>query len=110
MEGHHTSHNRAEYPEIKAEIGEDPARFLDTKDPEGFGSDEGDTPQLALAFARIRGIDNLPTLERWVEVEADLDCGPRRHVMSELNLRKKQLEEEQSAETEEIDTSGGVSA
>lgn len=99
MQGQTSSRDRATYPEIKDKIGEDPARFLDTRDPEGFGSDIGDTPELALAFARIRGIQSIDVLDKWFEVEQDLPQGPRRHVVSELSARKKELEdaEEQPA-------------
>lgn len=84
--------HRPRYPEIKAEIGEDPARFLWTRSADGRDTGQGDSPELALAMARIRGMRSLETVQAWVTVEADLDIGPRKHVIGALNRRKSALE------------------
>ena len=101
-----TSHTAAErdrptYPGIEKRIGEDPARFLyvgsvTTDSDDDLAVDElGDTPKLALAITRIRGITDLDVIQAWIEVEADL--GPRKAVMSKLNQQKALLEDQATA-------------
>lgn len=83
----------ADYPEIEERIGENPARFLDARDPDGFGLDgDGDAPELALAFARIDGIRSVEVCRAWLEVEVDLHDEPRSSVIAALNERKAELE------------------
>lgn len=95
--------SRAEYPEIKERIGEDPARFLD--------ADLDDEDSAALAAARIRGIRSVDVVQGWIEVEADLDRGPRRDVMAALNQRKSAIEDDvEVTYDEEVAVDGGVSA
>jgi hypothetical protein len=83
------SRTREEYPEVAAEIGEDPARFLDYPIIE---PDQNSSPML-LAKARIRGIESLDVVDGWFEVETSLDRGPRKKVLAMLNQRRAQLEE-----------------
>lgn len=93
---------RPEYAEIEREIGEDPARFLYagsvTHDGDDLGVDNiGDSPPLALAITRIRGITDLDVLEAWIEVEEEL--GPRQVVMKHLNQQREQLKQTQDSES-----------
>lgn len=110
----HGGSDRARYPEIKEEIGEDPARWLDedlwrrgmtrTKQRgSGYHSqvvlteDEDVSHYGELVKARIRGIDSLEVLARWQAVERDLgrgeDGGPRQLVIDLLQERASELEE-----------------
>lgn len=72
------------FPEIEAEIGENPARFLEGANP-------------ALLKARRRGIDRVDVARRWIEVEIELadiyDRAPRSDLISYLNKRTKYLKE-----------------
>ena len=61
------------YPEIKAAIGEDPARFLGLS-------------ELYLARARIAAIDSMRTLNSWRAVERQ-EFGGRESVMDALDDR-----------------------
>jgi hypothetical protein len=75
------SNDRERFPEIQAEINEDPARYLDKEDP-------GETYR-----SRAEGIDFLDVVDAWIQVEAALDRGPRKPVIARLNPRKAWLEE-----------------
>lgn len=79
------------FPEVAAQIGEDPARFLDRPI---LGDGVGDSTPLGLAMARIRGIDRLPVVARWLEVENQLERGPREQVVEALEARGRTLKEE----------------
>lgn len=68
--------DRPTYPVVKAEFGEDPARYLALDD-------------LYLAFARIRGIDNLALLKEWQRIESE--HWGRSRVMQRLNAREREL-------------------
>lgn len=68
--------DRPAHPVVKAEFGEDPARYLALDD-------------LYLAFARIRGIDNLALLKEWQRIEAE--HWGRSRVMKRLNAREREL-------------------
>jgi hypothetical protein len=81
--------DRERFPELKADIGEDPARFLDRP---FFSNGAGSSP-LLLARARIRGIDSLATLRAWIAVERNLDRGPRDRIIDLLEERQATLEE-----------------
>lgn len=72
--------DRPSNPAIKAEIGEDPARYL--ADPD------------MTTWARIRGIASDDVLEAWYDVEEEL--GPRRKVIKRLNQRRRELTEADS--------------
>lgn len=84
--------DRPRYPDLKAEYGEDPARFLWSRD--------GDVPMLAIA--RIRGIDDSDLLDAYQRVEVEI--GPRRSAIAAINRRQDQLEDrdEEAAETAEV--------
>lgn len=53
----------------------------------------GDTTPLALAFARIRGIDSQFVVAKWLEVEHKLERGPRESVVEKLQQRHRYLED-----------------
>lgn len=71
--------DRPTYPVVKAEFGEDPARYLALDD-------------LYLAYARIRGIGTLALLKEWQRIEAE-NWG-RSKVMKRLNARENELADE----------------
>lgn len=73
--------DRERFPEVAAEIDEDPARFLDAD-----GIDR-------TMHSRIQGIDFLEVADAWIQVEAALERGPRKQVIAKLNQRKAWLEE-----------------
>ena len=79
-----STEQRARYPDIKDEFGEDPARWLDHP--------LFDRPSLR-EMARIRAysIDDIDLARKWIEVECELDRGPRKKVVSWLNERIEAL-------------------
>jgi len=81
-----SSVDREEYPRLRSDIGEDPARFLDHE----LVTDED---MRRLVFARIRGIDTIATCRAWVAVERNLDRGPREKVIETLERRLDTLEQ-----------------
>lgn len=99
------------YPELVAEIGEDPTRWLDhdmlkqtlvrqeeaRDDPHGgkrLVEDNRNNSTFGKMFkARVRGIDKLYVLRLWMEVESRLDRGPRDHVLDPLRERAQELRE-----------------
>ena len=80
------STRRERYPEIEADIGEDPARFLDYD----FEANDG---MRTTALARIRGIDRIATVRAWIGVERALDRPTREHIIEALQEREATLEE-----------------
>jgi hypothetical protein len=73
-------------PELKAELGEDPERFLDRP-----VSIDDQWP-----MARINGIDSLAVVRAWKAIERKLgrdDGGPREQIMQLLEDREQYLEE-----------------
>ena len=84
--------DRPTYPEVKAEHGEDPARFLAVDE-----NDPNDDHPLALAHARIKAIDSLEYLKEWQRIEAD-NWG-RKSVMKHLYARERELTDDELAET-----------
>ena len=76
---------RGTFDDIKQDIGEDPARFLDH-------DLISDRDMRELAFARIRGIDFQHVIDAWVDVEVALERGPRKPVIAALNERKRELQ------------------
>lgn len=89
--------SRQSFPKVEAEIGEDPARFLDA----GIFTPDGESSGLSTALARIRGIDRLEVIGAWQGVEKALgtpdrggdyreEC-PRRRVMLALEERREEL-------------------
>lgn len=89
-----TDDEREQFPQVAAEIGEDPARFLDVPlvAPDQLGSSP-----FELAAARIAGIDDIDTARAWLRVEAELERGPRKGVVQRLNRRKAELEADSEA-------------
>lgn len=83
------SPNRREFPGIKDELGEDPARWLDRE-----MTDE----HARIVVAMIRGMRSLRRLKAWRSVEIALDRGegggPREDVLALLDERKLYLEQE----------------
>lgn len=78
--------NRAErptFPEVKEEIGEDPARFI--------------TFRGQLLTARLKGIDRVEVARKWIEVELELaeqlDRDPDQRLIGYLNKRIDALRE-----------------
>lgn len=107
--------DRQEFPGLKEEIGEDPARYLDrdlitpeavridTKRKSDGSVDEVRVIQdrnvstgMALVDARIRGIDQIEVCRAWMAVERALgrgpDGGPREKIIQRLENREQQLE------------------
>jgi len=80
-----TSTARERYPSVQAEIGEDPARWLDYK----LVSDQD---ARRMARIRIKSIDQIDVARNWIEVEHELERGPRKKIISWLNERIKTLE------------------
>lgn len=78
--------NRAQYPGLRDDIGEDPARFLD----HDLHQDEN---MKRLALARIKGIDTIEKIEAWRAVERNLDRETRDQIINELDQRRAILEE-----------------
>lgn len=82
---HPGRYDREEFPEIEAKIGEDPARFLDRD----LLAESNPT----MAECRIRGIDDLHVIARWMEVEHKLERDTRDRIVELLTQRKHELEE-----------------
>lgn len=80
--------------EMKADIGEDPGRFLDRDLLTRLGQDADVSPGAALVRARIRGIDRLERIAAWRKAEHRLDRGPRKGVLDLLDEREETLREQ----------------
>jgi len=80
-------------PELSAEHGENPARFLQ----EPIQIDVGDGTTGELMFARIRGIETIALVRYWVAMERRLASiegrDPRERVLQALAQRERYLEE-----------------
>lgn len=80
-------------PELSAEHGENPARFL----VEDVRIDHGDGTSGELLFARIRGIETVALVRYWAAMERRLasmnDRDPRERVIQALAQRERHLEE-----------------
>lgn len=75
--------DREEFPNLREDIGEDPARYLDH---DYFLMCE-------TIRARIRGIDSFAVLRAWEAVERRIDRGPRDKVLEWLEEREAELGE-----------------
>lgn len=84
-----SSSKRESFPQLREDLGEDPARYLDAP----MFIDGNREPPLFTAFARIRGIDRLEVANAWLAVERRLDRGPRDPVVEALEDRIAYLEE-----------------
>ena len=80
-------------PELSAEHGENPARFLQAS----ISPDYGDGSSGELIFARIRGIESISLIRYWVAMERRLASiegrDPRSKVLQALATRERHLEE-----------------
>lgn len=79
--------DRERFPEIERRIGEDPARWLD-RDLVERGPSHTTRTNRELVLARIRGIDYLGVANAWIQVERELDRGPRDRVIETLEERR----------------------
>lgn len=77
---------RERFPEIAERIGEDPARWLDQPLGDRGPSHTAVGGRLS-AFARIRGIDYVHVAVAWIEVERQLERGPRQEIVDALKER-----------------------
>jgi len=82
---------RARFPKLRHDIGEDPARWLDTHLVES-GSKHTDTTELRMVLARIHGIDDLAVARAWRAIERRLDRGPRDKIIHLLEQRIDELD------------------
>jgi hypothetical protein len=86
------------FPEIEAQLGYNPARFLVPTDD---ARDELSWATRVKAF--IRGLDDVETIRAWLTVEAALELGanggPRKKVIKWLNQRQAVLEGTADQET-----------
>ncbi|WP_254544079.1 hypothetical protein [Halomarina pelagica] len=102
------------YPDIEEAVGYNPARFLKTRSRDGLEKHGGDTTELHLAICVIRGIDDLGTINAWIQVERDLFDGGRDHVMKLLEHRREiildRLRDEQAQEREKASERGRSSS
>ena len=80
-----TGDSRERYPDVRDDIGEDPARWLDYA-----LIDDQDAQRMARI--RIKSIDSIDVARSWIEVERQLDRGPRKKIIAWLNERIKALE------------------
>jgi hypothetical protein len=82
------------FPEIEAELGYNPARFLDQ--PRSVPDHICDTSPMATVQAFINGMDESETIRAWIEVEVALgrgeNGGPRTDVVDWLTDRREQIE------------------
>ena len=81
--------DRERFHSIQAEIGEDPARWLDRP---LFGGPQGTSEPGIMIRARVRGIDDLLVIRYWLEVEHQLERGPRDRVIQMLRDRAAELQ------------------
>lgn len=88
------------FPEIEAEIGYNPARFL--AQPIDKVPVIGETQPFATTWIVIRGLQEVHTIRQWCNVEAALGRGrtggPRKRVIKKLNERKRQLKTDDAAQ------------
>ena len=78
------------FPGIEARIGENPARWLDQELIER-GPSHTDVTNQSMVIARIRGIDKIGVVNAWIQVERELDRGPRKPVIGKLEQRRDEL-------------------
>ena len=77
--------DRARYPEYEGAFGDDPARWLDA-------SLVDDPDRREMVRIRIFSIDDIDLARTWIEVERDIERGPRQQIVAWLNQRIKTLE------------------
>lgn len=74
--------DRQQFPELVEAINEDPAQFLDH-------DLDADHDQRRLAVGRIEVIDYLGVVNAWIQVERQLDRGPRDPIIELLEQRRE---------------------
>jgi hypothetical protein len=89
----HTSRDREEFPRIRDDLGEDPAKFLDRPLVE-YGEDHTDHTGRRMFEERVAGIDSIPVVRAWIAVERRIERGPREAVIQVLEQRESYLERE----------------
>lgn len=86
------THERREFPSLRAQIGEDPARWLDRS----IADRNGHANRRGILEGLIAGMDSLARLRAWKAVERNLgrgrDGGPRSWVIEQLDAREATLE------------------
>lgn len=87
------------FPDIEAQLGYNPARFLDRR----VGKN-GETQELT-AKALIRGVQTVEDLRLWINVEAELgrgrNGGPRKEVARWVGTRQVELQQQEREENVE---------
>lgn len=71
--------DRVRYPELREELGEDPARYL--------ASDE-----THLAHARIKALETIEEIQAWRRVEGEIREDSRPSIMRALHDREQHLD------------------
>lgn len=88
------------FPEIEADLGYNPARYL--AQPVDADPVMGETATFATTWAVIRGLQEVHTIRQWCTVEAELgrgqNGGPRQRVIKKLNERKRQIEHDDASQ------------
>jgi len=84
------SRDRERFPELREQLGEDPARWLDWSIP-------GERDRERMVRTRIESIDRIEVIRAWKAVERRLgrgeDGGPRSGIVQALDEREAVLEE-----------------
>jgi len=84
------SRDRERFPELREQLGEDPARWLDWSIP-------GERDRERMVRTRIESIDRIEVIRAWKAVERRLgrgeDGGPRSGIVQALDEREGVLEE-----------------
>ena len=79
------------FPGLKADIGEDPARFLHVSDPD-------------LAYARIKMLESVTLCNAWEAVERKA-FGGRSEYLLRIRKRREELQAEAAADSTPTDDS-----
>lgn len=79
------SPDRERFPQLKDDLGEDPARFLDHQ--------LVSTEWSEIVRSRIQGIDRLAVINAWIAIERRLERGPRDTVIDLLEQRRAWLQD-----------------
>ena len=86
----HGERDREIFPGIKQRSGEDPARFLDR--PLLGGDPDEETQSGWFIGCRIKGIDSKRVIHYWLQVEHELERGPREKIVEMLEQRAGELD------------------
>ncbi|MFC7134363.1 MULTISPECIES: hypothetical protein [Salinibaculum] len=85
------SHTHERSAELREKIGEDPARFLDR--PLFDSGSQYNTEPGWFIQKRIEGIDSKRVINFWLQIEHQLDRGPREKIVEMLERRASRLDE-----------------